>query len=112
VDVQPGDEVQVTGSGTAWDISCAAELSGQTQCVQIRDAQGTVIGRRLTNQWGGTIVREVVLRRDGGTVYAASANTLDEKWGADSPSSAERPPLTLDDLENLVRNDAWVSYRP
>ena len=57
------------------------------------------------------MLHEVVLRRDGGTVYAASANTLDDKWGADSPLSAESPPLTLDDLENLVRNDVWVSVR-
>ena len=94
------------------DISCDAEFSGRTECAQIRDDDGTVVGRRLTNRSGGTVVREVVLRRAGGTVQVASANTLDDKWDADSPLSAESPPLTLDDLENLVRNDVWVSYEP
>jgi len=107
-----GDELVVTASEPSSDIGCGAEHSGRTTCVQIHDDRGTVIGRRLTNRWGGTLMTEVVLRRDGGTVYAASANTLDDKWGADSPVSAQRPPLTLDQLEDLVRNDAWVSYRP
>ena len=49
-----------------------------------------------------------MLRRDGGTVYGATANTLDDKWGRTSPASAEAPPLTLDHLEALLRNDTWV----
>ncbi|MDR7255283.1 hypothetical protein J2X46_004285 [Nocardioides sp. BE266] len=112
VEVPEGDEVVVAPSGPDSDISCEAEFSGRTTCAQIRDEQGTVVGRRRTNRWGGTVMTEVVLRRDGGTVYAASANTLDDKWGADSPLSATQPPLTLDQLEDLVRNDAWVSYEP
>lgn len=112
VDVQPGDEAQIVGPGPSTDISCAADFSGRTDCEQILATDGTVIGRRLTNHWGGTVMHEVVLRREGGTVYAASANTLDDKWSADSSVSAPRPPLTLDDLENLVRNDTWVSYVP
>lgn len=111
-EVPEGEEVVVAPSGPSSDISCGEELSGRTTCVQLRDEQGTVVGRRLTNRWGGTVMTEVVLRRDGGTVYAASANTLDDKWGADSFLSAQRPPLTLDQLEDLVRNDAWVSYVP
>lgn len=99
------------GTVLALDISCDTEHAGRTQCVQLRDAQGSVVGRRLTNRWGGTVMNEVVLQRAGGTVYAASVNTLDDKWGADSPLSADRPPLTLDQLEDLVRNDVWVSYR-
>jgi hypothetical protein len=111
-EVPEGEEIQVAPSGPDSEISCDAELSGRTQCTQILDAEGEVVGRRLTSRWGGTVMTEVVLRRDGGTVYAASANTLDDKWGADSPLSADRPPLTLDQLEDLVRNDVWVSYRP
>jgi len=68
---------------------------------------------RLTERWTDSVViNEVVLRRDGGTVYAASANSLDDTWGPDSAVSAPRPPLTLDQLEALVRNDTWVSYEP
>lgn len=108
-DLGPDGSVTVTTGTADVDISCAAELSGRTECVELRDEAGAVVGRRLTNHWGGTVINEVVLRRDGGTVYAASANTLDEKWGADSPTSAARPPLTLDQLEDLVRNDVWVT---
>lgn len=108
-DLGPGERTTLSPAAVDNDISCAAERSGPTDCVQLRDVDGTVVGRRLTGHWGGTVVNEVVLRRDGGTVYAASANTLDEKWGADSPVTATRPPLTLDQLEDLVRNDVWVT---
>lgn len=108
----PAGQYEGIDSSPGQVADCSVENAGHTACVEIRDADGTVIGRRLTSRWGGTITTEVVLRRDGGTVYAASANTLDDKWDADSPVSAPRPPLTLDDLENLVRNDTWVSYEP
>jgi hypothetical protein len=107
----PARTVPRTGGVEPDRLSCDEEHEGRTRCTQIVDEKGDVVGRRLTNRWGGTVTYEVVLRRDGGTVYAASANTLDEKWGADSPPSADRPPLTLDQLEDLVRNDVWVSYR-
>ena len=110
--LSPGPASDMGQIGMDIDISCDEEFSGRTECAQIRDDDGTAVGRRLTNHWGGTVLHEVVLRRDGGTVYAASANTLDDKWGAGSPLSAESPPLTLDDLENLARNDVWVSYEP
>lgn len=111
-EVRQGEEIEVAPSGPATDISCDEEREGRTRCTQIVDAKGEVVGRRLTSRWGGTLMTEVVLRRDGGTVYAASANTLDDKWGEDSQLTAPRPPLTLDQLEDLVRNEAWVSYRP
>ncbi|RYB95210.1 hypothetical protein EUA93_13195 [Nocardioides oleivorans] len=104
--------VEITPDSEPDRTSCDEAFSGRTECVQIRDESGTVVGRRLTNRWGGTVVNEVVLARDGGIVYAASANTIEEKWDAGSPTTAPRPPMTLDELEALVRNDAWVSYRP
>jgi hypothetical protein len=110
-EVPEGEVIEVAPSGPGSDISCDEEREGRTQCTQIVDEKGEVVGRRLTSWWGGTVMTEVVLRRDGGTVYAASANTLDTKWGAGSQLSAHRPPLTLDQLEDLVRNDVWVSYR-
>ncbi len=112
----PAGEGRAPGSGPVEAVpgepdptSCDEVFSGQTTCVQLRDDDGSIVGRRLTNRWGGTVTNEVVLRRDGGTIYAASANTLDDKWDADSPVSAERPPLTLNQLEDLVRNDVWVT---
>lgn len=94
-------------------VGCGGEFSSdRARCEELVDDQGQVIGRRLTERWTDAIViNQVVLRRDGGTVYAASVNTLDDKWRVDSPLSADRPPLTLDQLEDLVRNDVWVSYR-
>lgn len=106
----PGGQYEGLDSSPGQVADCSVESAGHTTCVEIRDADGTIVGRRMVNRWGGTVTTEVVLRRDGGgTVYAASANTLDDKWGADSPLSAERPPLTLDQLEDLVRNDVWVT---
>ena len=104
---------QGTGEiGTDVEAGCGGvRTSNRARCEELLDTAGDVIGRRLTERWsGGVVINEVVLRRDGGTVYSASANTLDDKWGADSPRSASRPPLTLDQLEDLVRNDVWVSY--
>ena len=104
---------QGTGEiGTDVEAGCGGvRTSDRARCEELLDTAGDVIGRRLTERWaGGVVINEVVLRRDSGTVYAASANTRDDKWGADSPRSASRPPLTLDQLEDLVRNDVWVSY--
>jgi hypothetical protein len=104
-----GDGTEMAdGDGQASYISCAAEHTGQTQCTQLRNANGAVIGRRLVNRSGGVVMNQVSLRRNGGIVYAAAANTIDDKWGAESPASAAQPPLTLDQLEDLVRNDTWV----
>lgn len=105
------DFIVVEAEGTT-DISCDAEWTGTTDCVQLYDEAGEVIGRRLVNITDGIIHHEVVLRRQGGTVYAASANTTDDKWGEGSPATAERPPLSLDQLEELVRDDVWTSYTP
>lgn len=112
----PAQATQADGTdlGPGQQAGCDGELLGErARCEELLDGSGAVIGRRLTQRWrDGVVITEVVLRRDGGTVYAASSNTLDDKWSADSPVSAPRPPLTLDDLENLVRNDVWVSYEP
>jgi hypothetical protein len=51
---------------------------------------------------------EVALLRSDGIVYAAAANTVADKWDGSSPTSSDRPPLSLDQLEELVRNDTWV----
>ena len=51
------------GEGTPpdTDLSCDEELAGHTTCQQLRDETGTVVGRRLTSRWGGTVMREVVM---------------------------------------------------
>jgi hypothetical protein len=108
--------VQVEGGGTGdvdvspdeGDISCPGNLVPRARCTELRAADGTLVGRRSSTTFGDVTTLEVVLRRDGGTVYAAAANTLDEKPGRSSRASAEVPPLDLDQLEDLVRNDTWV----
>lgn len=99
VDVAPYEE---------GDISCPGDLAPRAQCAELRAGDGTLVGRRSTTTFGDVTTLEVVLRRNGGIVYAAAANTLAEKWGRTSPASAEVPPLDLDQLEDLVRNDTWV----
>ena len=89
-------------------ISCDIELGAQTICTPIRDDLGTIIGRRLVQRSGETVVNHVVLHRSDGIISAAAMNTLDTTWGPDSPASSELPPLTLDQLEDIVRNDTWV----
>ena len=112
--LSPGPSPALGLVGTDVDVRCGGETSAdRANCSELLDTDGVVVGRRLTTRWkDGIVINEVVLRRDGGTVYAASANTVDAKWGADSPVTAERPPMGLDDLENLVRNDVWVLYEP
>lgn len=112
--VSPGPTPGMGQIGTDREIGCGgARSSDRARCEELLDTEGNVIGRRLTERWiGSIVVNEVLLRRDRGTVYAATANTLDDKWSSDSPVSAQRPPLTLDQLEALVRNDTWVSYEP
>jgi hypothetical protein len=104
-----GDNVEMAvGDSQSSYLSCAAEHIGRTVCTQLRNEIGEIIGRRLVNHSGPIDTFEVTLLRAGGIVYAAAANTLDDKWGRQSPASAELPPLTLDQLEDLVRNDTWV----
>jgi hypothetical protein len=104
-----GDNVErAVGDGQSSYLGCAAEHTGRTECTQLRNEVDEIIGRRLVNHSGPIDTFEVTLLREGGIVYAAAANTLDDKWGRQSPASAELPPLTLDQLEDLVRNDTWV----
>ena len=106
--VEPGETIGVTveQGDDDGDISCPGNLAPRAQCSELRE-NGTVIGRRSSTTFGEVTTLEVVLRRDGGTVYGATANALDEKWGRTSPASAELPSLTLGPPEDRLRNDAW-----
>lgn len=91
------------------DIHCPKNLSSRAQCSELTTADGTLTGRRTSITSGSVTTLEVVLRRDGGTIYAAATNRLDPEQGQQSSGvSADQPPLTLDQLEDLVRNDTWV----
>lgn len=88
------------------DIACPENLATRAQCEELHTADGTVVGRRTTITSGAIIQLEVVMRRDGGSIYASATNTY-AGWPQVGALS-EAPPLTLDQLEALVRNDTWV----
>jgi len=90
------------------DIACPENLSSRAQCAELYAADGALIGRRLSEVTGDVTRLEVVLRRNGGTIYGASTNTFDDTGVPAARPLAETPPLTLDQLEDLVRNDTWV----
>jgi hypothetical protein len=112
---EPG-EAQATGepspsvdySGPDGRIDCPGNLGKPAQCFEIVDKAGRHVGRRSVTQHKGLLTFEVVLLRSKGAVYAAAFNSVDDKPGPGSVLSAEQPPLTLDQLEDLVRNDTWV----
>ena len=62
---------------------------------------------------GEVVVNEVVLvRPNGGLVYVAASNSADDKPGAGSTVAADTVPLTLDQLEEIAEDDAWIGYEP
>lgn len=93
-------------------LGCDAPLGHFARCHEIRDRDGTLVGRRSVLESAGLRTLEVTLSRDGGMVYAAVVNTVDDKWGTDSPLTAPAPLLTMEQLVALAENDAWVSHRP
>jgi hypothetical protein len=81
-------------------------LASRAECEELLAPDGTVIGHRSSITSGEAKVLAVLLRRDGGQIYAAADNNMP----ADQPgTSGKAPPLTLDQLEDLVRNDTWVT---
>jgi hypothetical protein len=99
------------GVGEAARISCPGNLVSPVSCTELVDQDGTHVGRRSTSRTGDVTTFEVVLTVGDGVVYAATANTVDRKWGANSPLTAPRPLLTMDQLMGLARNEVWTSYR-
>ena len=59
------------------------------------------------------MVNEVVLvRPNGGLVYVAASNSADDKPGAGSTVAGPTVPLTLDQLQDIAEDDAWIGYEP
>ena len=62
---------------------------------------------------GEVVVNEVVLvRPNGGLVYVAASNSADDKPGAGSTVAGPTVPLTLDQLQDIAEDDAWIGYEP
>ncbi|WP_224279882.1 hypothetical protein [Nocardioides lacusdianchii] len=94
-------------------LTCPGDLGpSTTSCTEIRGPGGERTGRRSTTVMGDVRIVEVVVVFGDGIVYGATANTDDDKWGAESPITAPRPPLTMAQLEAIVRDQVWTSYQP
>lgn len=96
-------------AGLDAQVSCPGNLVSPLACTEVVDADGTHVGRRSTTRTGDVTVFQVVLTVGDGVVYAATANTVDRKWGTTSPVTAPRPLLTMDQLVGLARNEVWTS---
>jgi hypothetical protein len=93
--------------------SCPGNLSSPDECVEIKDADGHVVGRRSVSTLGEVMVNEVVLvRPNGGLVYVAASNSPDDKWSSGSTVAGPTVPLTLDQLQAIAEDDAWIGYEP
>lgn len=82
-------------------------------CTEVPGSKGTSVGRILTTEYGSLTLHEAyVLNSAGGLVYVATANTVDDKWGEDSPASADRTMLTADEVLAIARAATWTTWKP
>lgn len=110
--VGPEEATFKVGIRAGW-LTCPGNLGpGTTSCTEIRNTGGQPAGRRSITSVGDLRILEVVLVSGDGIVYGATANTDDDTWGVESPVTAPRPPLTMAQLEAIVRDPVWTSYRP
>ncbi|WP_340536711.1 hypothetical protein [Nocardioides sp. GXZ039] len=98
----------------AWAWSKAERDLYNAECRELTDAGGEVVGRVISTdarEAGGQLRDHTVELRteDGGIVSGSVANTVDEKWYPNSPASAELPPLTVPQIENLLRDPIWTT---
>jgi hypothetical protein len=83
--------------------------------VPTRSEDGKVDGYVLRTVSGDLVVLAVVRNTpDGGRVYVAVANSIDDKWGEDSAlvPGALGPPLTQAQLARIAGDPAWTSWQP
>jgi hypothetical protein len=52
----------------------------------------------------------VLVRSNGGLVYVAASNSTDDKAGYGSTVAGTTVPLTLDQLQAIAEDDAWIDY--
>lgn len=108
-----GDDGDTVTLGLQDDhLACPENQQSVLTCLELTDAAGATIARRMTSLLGEVRVLEFTLVAGDGIVYGATANTVDDKWGEDSEVTAPRPPLDLAELEELVRDPVWTTYRP
>jgi hypothetical protein len=102
----------VTGQ-PASKYTCPGNLIKPDTCTEIRSDDGEVIGRRSVSTPGDVVINEVVLvRSNGGLVYVMASNSTDDKPGWGATVAGATAPLTLDQLQAIAEDDAWIGYEP
>ena len=83
-------------------------------CEEILDADGQPVGRLGSTLQDDAITfyEATLLGPEDGLVYLSVWNATDEKPGPGTPASAPVPPLSIEQLRELVENPAWTSYQP
>ncbi len=103
----PAEDGEVTGDR----VGCPGNLEHPTTCTELVDRRGEVVGRSARWRSDGVVVLEVTLvRPGGGLVYAAASNSSDDKWGQESSTDREHPPLTLGGLRDLAADPTWQDW--
>ncbi|GEP39774.1 hypothetical protein NPS01_34370 [Nocardioides psychrotolerans] len=103
---------EVNASSPSYDerVTCPPGKVTVGLCEQVVTSDGTPEGRVETSRIGEITILEVTLRGpDGGLVYLATTDTVDDKWGFTSPASADAPPLTVLELARIAQDPAWTS---
>lgn len=83
-------------------------LDKKTECSELQDDEGRVYGRVTRFVMGDVVTLGVdLLTTDHGVVSLAVANSAEEKWTP--PASAERPALTVEQLQEIAADPVWTS---
>lgn len=101
-------------SAYSWAWSKAERDLYNAECHELTDPGGEVVGRVISTdarEAGGQLRDHTVELRteDGGMVSGAVANVVDGKWYPNAPASAQLPPLTERQVEDLMRDPIWTS---
>ena len=110
--VSVGADAPVAGASRQ-DLRCTSYGEGLRSCQLLRDAEGRRIGRLSRLDLGDVVLLTATMRMtDGGTVTIDASNSTDDKWGSESATTADEPPLTLAQLRDIAADPVWTSYRP
>jgi hypothetical protein len=103
-----------TGASNLSRVTCGHQARYAGTCEEILDAGGEPVGRLTSMLQDDTITfyEATLLGPRGGLVYISAWNATDEKPGPNTPPSSPIPPLTLDQLRDMVQDPAWTAYQP
>jgi hypothetical protein len=89
---------------------CPGNLQGGpgVTCTPLPDHQGRTVATTVD----ALRTNEATLRAEKGYVYVATANSMDDKWGAGSTTSTTEPLLTVDEVATIATSHTWVDWTP